>query len=56
MLRQNPLKLRTGLFIFLIKYPDCAKHLGDFNIASLPQGYYQKVFNMVVEHIENGYD
>lgn len=49
-------KAADRLIYLLIKYPDCAKHLGDFNIASLPQGYYQKVFKLTVEHIENGYD
>ena len=49
-------KAADRLIYLLIKYPDCAKHLGDFNIASLPQGYYQKVFMLTVEHIENGYD
>lgn len=49
-------KAADRLIYLLIKYPDCAKHLGDFNIASLLQGYYQKVFKLTVEHIENGYD
>lgn len=49
-------KAADRLIYLLIKYPDCLKHLGDFNIASLPQGYYQKVFKLTVEHIENGYD
>lgn len=49
-------KAADRLIFLLIKYPDCAKHLGGFCANQLPQGYYQKVFNMVVEHIENGYD
>ncbi len=49
-------KAADRLIYLLIKYPDCAKHLGDFDSNELPQGFYQKVFNMALAHIENGYD
>ncbi len=49
-------KAADRLIYLLIKYPDCAKHLGNFDLNELPQGFYQKVFNMAIEHIENGYD
>lgn len=40
----------------LIKYPDCAKLLGDFNKDHLIPGFFQKVYEICLENIRNGFD
>lgn len=40
----------------LIKYPDCAKLLGDFNKDNLISGFFQKVYEICLENIDNGFD
>ena len=40
----------------LIKYPDCAKLLGDFSKDNLISGFFQKVYEICLENIDNGFD
>lgn len=50
------LKAVDRLLFLLMKYPDCIRLLNDFSSAYLTQGFAQKTYDIIIEHIQNGLD